>query len=80
MPTKSMKTKFSKDYLFGRKKVDSLLINKESAAEGSIMAKKIAQNTSNFNARDLPAKIREDPLFSIKKRGLELANQSKSRL
>ncbi|KAF7303307.1 Cir-N domain-containing protein [Mycena kentingensis (nom. inval.)] len=53
------------DYLLGKKRVDKILTADENAKLGASHKNFIAVQNAN-NARDIAAKIREDPLFAIK--------------
>ncbi|TEB38967.1 hypothetical protein FA13DRAFT_1808798 [Coprinellus micaceus] len=54
------------DYLLGKKRVDKILTADEHAKLGASHKNFIAVQNAN-NARDIAAKIREDPLLAIKK-------------
>ncbi|KAH8835481.1 Pre-mRNA splicing factor-domain-containing protein [Flagelloscypha sp. PMI_526] len=54
------------DYLLGKKRVDKILTADENAKLGATHKNFIAVQNAN-NARDVAAKIREDPLLAIKK-------------
>lgn len=56
----------SEDYLLGRKRASDLATGKEAPVHGSLHAEK----TCISKQKDLHKKIREDPLFSIKKNQL----------
>ncbi|KAJ7170078.1 Pre-mRNA splicing factor-domain-containing protein [Mycena filopes] len=53
------------DYLLGKKRVDKILTADENAKVGAAHKNFIAVQNAN-NARDIAAKIREDPLLAIK--------------
>ncbi|TFK30870.1 hypothetical protein FA15DRAFT_684059 [Coprinopsis marcescibilis] len=53
------------DYLLGKKRVDKILTADDNAKVGASHKNFIAIQNAN-NARDVAAKIREDPLFAIK--------------
>ncbi|TFK36934.1 Pre-mRNA splicing factor-domain-containing protein [Crucibulum laeve] len=53
------------DYLLGKKRVDKILTADENAKLGATHKNFIAVQNAN-NARDIAAKIREDPLLAIK--------------
>ncbi|KAF9460112.1 Pre-mRNA splicing factor-domain-containing protein [Collybia nuda] len=53
------------DYLLGKKRVDKILTADENAKIGAAHKNFIAVQNAN-NARDIAAKIREDPLLAIK--------------
>ncbi|KAJ7293133.1 Pre-mRNA splicing factor-domain-containing protein [Mycena rebaudengoi] len=53
------------DYLLGKKRVDKMLTADENAKVGASHKNFIAVQNAN-NARDIAAKIREDPLLAIK--------------
>ncbi|KAF8078849.1 Pre-mRNA splicing factor-domain-containing protein [Lyophyllum atratum] len=53
------------DYLLGKKRVDKILTADENAKVGASHKNFIAVQNAN-NARDIAAKIREDPLLAIK--------------
>ncbi|RDB29416.1 Pre-mRNA-splicing factor CWC25 [Hypsizygus marmoreus] len=53
------------DYLLGKKRVDKMLTADENAKVGAAHKNFIAVQNAN-NARDIAAKIREDPLLAIK--------------
>ncbi|KAH9004052.1 Pre-mRNA splicing factor-domain-containing protein [Lactarius hatsudake] len=53
------------DYLLGKKRVDKILIGTENEKIGAAHKNFIAVQNAN-NARDVAAKIREDPLLAIK--------------
>jgi len=53
------------DYLLGKKRVDKMLTGDENAKIGATHKNFIAVQNAN-TARDIAAKIREDPLFAIK--------------
>ncbi|CAG8679325.1 1378_t:CDS:2 [Funneliformis mosseae] len=66
----SAKAEEMEDYLLGKKRVDSLIEQGTSMSILSADSKEIFSSISNPNAntyRDTQAKIREDPLFLIKK-------------
>ncbi|CAI2167321.1 8126_t:CDS:2 [Funneliformis geosporum] len=66
----SAKAEEMEDYLLGKKRVDSLIEQGTSMSKLSADSKEIFSSISNPNAntyRDTQAKIREDPLFLIKK-------------
>lgn len=54
------------DYLLGKKRVDKLLQNNETPMLAQAAAP-AASEAPDANARDMAIKIREDPLFAIKK-------------
>ncbi|KIY51268.1 hypothetical protein FISHEDRAFT_12605, partial [Fistulina hepatica ATCC 64428] len=54
------------DYLLGKKRVDKMLTGDENAKLGAAHKNFIAVQNAN-TARDIAAKIREDPLLAIKK-------------
>ncbi|ESK98143.1 pre-mrna-splicing factor cwc25 [Moniliophthora roreri MCA 2997] len=53
------------DYLLGKKRVDKILTGDENAKIGASHKNFIAVQNAN-SARDIAAKVREDPLFAIK--------------
>ncbi|KAK7059205.1 RNA-splicing factor [Paramarasmius palmivorus] len=53
------------DYLLGKKRVDKILTGDENAKVGASHKNFIAVQNAN-TARDVAAKVREDPLFAIK--------------
>ncbi|KAL0578471.1 RNA-splicing factor [Marasmius crinis-equi] len=53
------------DYLLGKKRVDKILTADENAKIGAAHKNFIAVQNAN-SARDIAAKVREDPLFAIK--------------
>jgi len=66
----SAKAQELEDYLLGKKRIDSLIEQGTSIEKLSVDSKEIFSSISNPNAnnyRDTQSKIREDPLFLIKK-------------
>ncbi|KAG6879855.1 hypothetical protein C0992_010524 [Termitomyces sp. T32_za158] len=61
----SQNTNDLEDYLLGKKRVDKILTADENAKIGASHKNFIAVQNAN-NARDIAAKIREDPLLAIK--------------
>ena len=76
-----MNQDLQEDYLLGKKSVSSLIetapsISDLSAASGSLFMKNIEDGAgASMSERDMEAKIREDPLFAIKKREQEMLNR-----